>query len=828
MRSGQFDLNASWSSITRNGASTLPAPARAKRPSPTQRSRISSWLKPRSLPKPLLPRRIILPRKAKKILAEGGTAIEAMLAMATTIAVVYPHMDRARGRRLLAHSRTFPARFTTSKPAAMPARKRSWRAIAILTTRSYRSADHSPRQPSPARSAAMPWRMTLPRPAGRACRLPISCATPGSLPKTAIPSRPASPRLCRSNWLRLKTPFFAESFLVDGGIAPAGTVQEGPKLAAMIEHLGEAGLDDFYRGDIGREIAADMQRIGVPAIRCRSQNYRAVLRTPLSLALEGRRHFNSPPPTRSRIALYVGAFRPLQRHQGRKLWTYSRSHRSLETRFGPARSCLDRLRLSHPRSDRFSETRRSQSRGASIRFDRAAPYPLAPSNGDTIWMGAIDAEGRTVSFIQSIYWEYGSGCVLPQTGILLQNRGCSFSLDPTSLNPLTPSGLSAAASSIPLWPLSTTAKSWRMARWAVTVSRNSRPKFSRGMCWGPRWPPRSMHRAFFGKLWGAEIRDAQTRRAFRRHFDQKAAERRTWRRNRTGPFRPEFGRAGRARPPSQRTRRSSPWSALRRRQRRILMETPNEKLICLWPQKIIQMKDNATVVARLALTHTWGEPRPNSSLGRYQMQEIGMQNNTKTSTSNRGFASMDADKQREIARKGGRSVPNEKRSFSQNHQLASEAGRKGGHSSHGSRTATSREGWHGLFRRFIRSGAAAHMFRRAGRRRRTWVHHLLRASLLISLVWSSDRHERWPPCAGFGRELMVLRKAALARAYALSALAAGFRGKAGVYAKSCAFHGVRFHRLCGRWRLFFRIHRCETAGDVLWGTSVGLVIHHLS
>ena len=54
-------------------------------------------------------------------------------------------------------------------------------------------------------------------------------------------------------------------------------------------------------------------------------------------------------------------------------------------------------------------------------------------------------------------------------------------------------------------------------------------------------------------------------------------------------------------------------------------------------------------------------------------------------TSNRGFASMDADKQREIARKGGRSVPDEKRSFARNRQLASEAGRKGGHSSHGNR-----------------------------------------------------------------------------------------------------------------------------------------------
>ena len=48
--------------------------------------------------------------------------------------------------------------------------------------------------------------------------------------------------------------------------------------------------------------------------------------------------------------------------------------------------------------------------------------------------------------------------------------------------------------------------------------------------------------------------------------------------------------------------------------------------------------------------------------------------------SNRGFAAMDAEKQRAIARKGGESVPAEKRSFSQNRALASAAGRKGGQS----------------------------------------------------------------------------------------------------------------------------------------------------
>lgn len=53
--------------------------------------------------------------------------------------------------------------------------------------------------------------------------------------------------------------------------------------------------------------------------------------------------------------------------------------------------------------------------------------------------------------------------------------------------------------------------------------------------------------------------------------------------------------------------------------------------------------------------------------------------------SNRGFASMDRDKQRAIARKGGESVPNEKRSFSQDRGLAAAAGRKGGEASQGAR-----------------------------------------------------------------------------------------------------------------------------------------------
>src|SRR5471030_2350109 len=52
-----------------------------------------------------------------------------------------------------------------------------------------------------------------------------------------------------------------------------------------------------------------------------------------------------------------------------------------------------------------------------------------------------DSSGLSVSYIQSLYWEFGSGCVLPKTGVLMQNRGSSFSLDPKALNALAPGRL---------------------------------------------------------------------------------------------------------------------------------------------------------------------------------------------------------------------------------------------------------------------------------------------------------------------------------------------------------------------------------------------------
>jgi gamma-glutamyltranspeptidase/glutathione hydrolase len=75
---------------------------------------------------------------------------------------------------------------------------------------------------------------------------------------------------------------------------------------------------------------------------------------------------------------------------------------------------------------------------ADIDMHVAMAWPPAGCHSDTVWMGAIDGDGCVVSFIQSIYWEFGSGVVLRDSGILWQNRGASFQLDPAAVNAVGP------------------------------------------------------------------------------------------------------------------------------------------------------------------------------------------------------------------------------------------------------------------------------------------------------------------------------------------------------------------------------------------------------
>ncbi|PSC07081.1 gamma-glutamyltransferase [Alsobacter soli] len=375
----------------------------------------------------------------RAVLAEGGNAIEAMAAMAATIAVVYPHMNAVGGDAFWLIRE--PGGRVRAVEACGPAGS-------LATIRRYRDkgVDAIPsRGPDAAVTVAGAvggWAQALELSKALGGRMPVSTLLADAIrhAREGCPVSASEARTVPNLFEDLRqAPGFAALFLENGATPKAGTVRRMPQLAATLEQLAHAGLDDFYRGDVGREIGADLDQLGAPVTRGDLERYRARFVEPLGVAIPGAQVFNFPPPTQGLASLIIlGLFARLGVERGE---SFEHIHGLVEAtkRAFRVRDAVvtdpDRLRFD-PAG--YLTPAWLDKEAAAISMSRAAQFPLAWGEGDTVWMGAIDAQGMAVSYIQSTYWEYGSGCVLPRTGMLWQNRGISFSLDPNAANPLEP------------------------------------------------------------------------------------------------------------------------------------------------------------------------------------------------------------------------------------------------------------------------------------------------------------------------------------------------------------------------------------------------------
>jgi gamma-glutamyltranspeptidase/glutathione hydrolase len=318
----------------------------------------------------------------------------------------------------------------------------------LATVKRYRDKGYDaipPRGPDAALTVAGAvggWRAACDYAASRGAKVPLSVllAEAIRLAREGCPVSVSEARGIPNEVEALhQAPGFAETFLIDGKAPPAGTIRKRPALADTLAHLAEAGLDDFYRGDVGREIAADLESLGSPVTRADLEAFRARPVDPLSARLDGATLYNFPPPTQGLAALLIlGIHERLGIRKNEAVAHHHGLIESVKRAFAVRdRVCTDPAFLRHNPAD-FLTPAVFEREAANIDTRKAARFPLPISEGDTVWMGAIDRDGLAVSYIQSIYWEWGSGCVLPRTGIHWQNRGASFSLDPNALNPLAP------------------------------------------------------------------------------------------------------------------------------------------------------------------------------------------------------------------------------------------------------------------------------------------------------------------------------------------------------------------------------------------------------
>jgi oxamate amidohydrolase len=375
----------------------------------------------------------------RAILAEGGNAVEAMLAMAASIAAVYPHMNHIGGDGF------WLIREPSGRVRALMG---AGRAGSKATIALYRAAGHDEipaRGPLAALTlpgAIAAWMLAAEAAKAQGGKLPLDLLLAPAIKhaRDGYTVTRSQARLTAEKLAELKdVPGFAQSFLIDGKPPEEGARLKQSAFAATLEHLAHAGLDDFYRGDVGRELAADLERIGSPVTRADLAQYRAWVDAPLSVAIQSGTLTNAPPPTQGLASLIIlGVFDRLRvadaesfEHIHGLVEATKRAFRVRDrVATDPDRITVD---LEHFLSPAFLD-----EQVGKIDMRRAAKWPASDAQGDTIWMGAADASGLVVSYIQSLYWEFGSGCVLPKTGVLMQNRGASFSLRPGALNALAP------------------------------------------------------------------------------------------------------------------------------------------------------------------------------------------------------------------------------------------------------------------------------------------------------------------------------------------------------------------------------------------------------
>jgi gamma-glutamyltranspeptidase/glutathione hydrolase len=373
------------------------------------------------------------------VLREGGNAIEATVAMAAALTVVYPHMTGIGGDGF----------WLIAAPGSDPVGVEACGRAAIAATPDlYRSKGLSSipwRGPLAANTVAATvsgWSEALKLSAELGGKLPLSRLVQEAVwhAENGFAVTQSQHDLTAEKMPELKdAPGFAARFLPGGRPPAVRSLMKLPALGATLKSIGDRGAEDFYRGDLAKRIAADLAKAGSPLTGEDLVRHRARRVAPLSVALNEARLFNFPPPTQGLSSLMILAlFERLGVTRGE---SFDHIHGLVEAT-KQAFIVRDRI-VGDPEAmseapEAYLDAAMLDALAAKIDRQRALPWPQPASGGDTTWMGAIDGQGIAVSFIQSIYFEFGSGCVLEETGINWQNRGSSFLLEGSGPRMLKP------------------------------------------------------------------------------------------------------------------------------------------------------------------------------------------------------------------------------------------------------------------------------------------------------------------------------------------------------------------------------------------------------
>ncbi len=375
---------------------------------------------------------------ALDVLRAGGNAVDAAIATVAVLCVVEPHMTGIGGDCFVLYAKN------GGVPLALNG---SGRAPQKATTAWYREHSISTIE------VQTPHAVTVPGAVDGWCRLhadhgsrdlaellqpAIRLAEDGYAvtPRVAADFASSFPKV-------MADPDAARVFAPARRPVALGEMLRQPALANTLRKIGRAGRAAFYEGEVAEEIVAKLQRLGglhtledFAAQRCEYVD-------PISTKYRGHDVYECPPNGQGLAALMILNTLSGYDIAGKNTSEADRIHLLAEA----AKAAYDArdADFADPRQvpvavERYLSDDYANAVRQNIRLDRAGEF--APWAGaehkDTVYFAIVDRDGNAISFINSLFHDFGSGILVPGCGVMLHNRGIGFSLDPAHPNAIAP------------------------------------------------------------------------------------------------------------------------------------------------------------------------------------------------------------------------------------------------------------------------------------------------------------------------------------------------------------------------------------------------------
>ncbi|MEW4369153.1 gamma-glutamyltransferase [Paenibacillus kandeliae] len=373
------------------------------------------------------------------ILQSGGNAVDAAVAVSAVLGVVYPHMTGTGGDAFFL--------IYDQQSGTVNGYNGSGRSAASATPSRYLDKGFtSIPQRGPLAAVTVPgmvdaWEAVW----KRFGKLPWEQVIAPAV-RYAEEGFPASPSLARwsmrdQEWLTADE-YLRETFLRDGEPLQEGEMVYQPRLAEVLREIATNGRDSFYEGALGQRLGQAAERDGSLLTADDFAAHRGEWVEPISTSYRGHEVYQMPPNTQgfsllmmlnmlehtdvSNIARFSPEFYHLMAETVKKAF---RDRDRYLTDPGFRDIPLERLLSKSYASELWHE----------MQFrPQAAEHLSAAMGQDTAYAAVVDEEGNAVSFIQSLYFDFGSAYVPDGSGVILQNRGSFFSLDDRLPNVLEP------------------------------------------------------------------------------------------------------------------------------------------------------------------------------------------------------------------------------------------------------------------------------------------------------------------------------------------------------------------------------------------------------